>query len=38
MSIKRPKLEEIINKLGQDEFLVGQGYEAGSPRPTLISG
>ena len=27
MSIKRPKLEEIINKVGQDEFLVGQGMK-----------
>jgi len=27
MSIKHPKLEELINKLGQDEFLVRQGLK-----------
>ena len=27
MSIQRPKLEEIINTLGQDEFLIGQGMK-----------
>ena len=27
MSIKRLKLEKIINSLGQDEFLIGQGMK-----------